>query len=151
MGIPYELHIHPTPLKSLEQAADERGLEPGQIVRSLLFRCDQDSFVLVLMAGPEKVNWPKLRRHLEVSRITTATAEQVQRITGYQPGAVSPFGLINPIRILADRSILKYERISLGAGIPNAGVIIERDDLLRAVELEFGDFFSETTTANLTN
>jgi Cys-tRNA(Pro)/Cys-tRNA(Cys) deacylase len=143
LRIPHELHIHEKPLRSLQQAAQERGLEPSQIIRSLLFRCEDESYVLVLMAGPHKVNWPKLRRYLGVSRITTATSKQVLEVTGYAPGAVSPFGLANPIRILADRSILTYEKISLGAGIPNAGVILKREDLLHALDLELGDFGGE--------
>jgi Cys-tRNA(Pro) deacylase len=140
LGIPFRLHIHEKPLRSLEQAARERGLKPSQIVRTLLFRCEGQSYVLVLMAGSKKVNWTKLRRHLEVSRITTATAEQVLKITGYKPGAVSPFGLLAPMRILADQSITEHEEISLGAGIPNAGILMQRDDLLRTLELEMGDF-----------
>lgn len=140
LGISYQLHIHEKPLRSLQQAAQERGLEPTQIIRSLLFRCEDETYVLALMAGPRKVSWPKLRRHLGVSRITTATSEQVREVTGYAPGAVSPFGLSSPIRILADRSILTHERISIGAGIPNAGVILKRDDLLKVLNLEMGDF-----------
>jgi Cys-tRNA(Pro)/Cys-tRNA(Cys) deacylase len=144
LGIHYQLHIHEKPLRSLEQAAYERGLDPTQIVRSLLFRCEDETYVLVLMAGPKKVNWPKLRRYLGVSRITTATREQVQAVTGYPPGAVSPFGLPSPLRILADHSLLTHEKISLGAGIPNAGVILQRDDLLSALDIEIGDFSEET-------
>ena len=140
LGIAYRLHLHEKPLRSLEQAALERGLEPSQIVRSLLFRCENESYVLVLMAGSKKVNWTKLRRHLGVSRITTATSDQVREITGYPPGAVSPFGLASPIRILADHGILAHEQISLGAGIPNAGVVLNRDDLLKTLDLEMGDF-----------
>jgi Cys-tRNA(Pro)/Cys-tRNA(Cys) deacylase len=140
LGIPHRLHIHEKPLRSLEQAAHERGLDPTQIIRSLLFRCEEESYVLVLMAGPKRVHWPKLRRYLGVSRITTATAEQVQEVTGYMPGAVSPFGLSTSIRILADVSLLVHEQISLGAGIPNAGVILKRDDLLNALDVEMADF-----------
>jgi Cys-tRNA(Pro)/Cys-tRNA(Cys) deacylase len=72
--------------------------------------------------------------------MTTATPEQVRKITGYEPGAVSPFGLRHPVRTLADRNILSQDVISLGAGIPNAGVILKRDDLLQALQLELGDF-----------
>jgi Cys-tRNA(Pro) deacylase len=143
LGIPYKIHIHEKSLRSLQQAAQERGLEPSQIIRSLLFRCEEESYVLVLMAGPHKVNWPKLRRYLGVSRITTATSSQVLEVTGYTPGAVSPFGLASTIRILADRSLLTHEQISLGAGIPNAGIILERDDLLHALDPELGDFCGE--------
>ena len=145
LGIPHKLHIHAKPLHSLEQAAQERGLDPTQIVRSLLFRCEEDTYVLVLMAGTKKVHWPKLRRYLGVSRITTATSDQVQEVTGYPPGALSPFGLPSPIRTLADHSLFTHEEISLGAGIPNAGVILKRDDLLNALEIEMGDFGEEET------
>jgi Cys-tRNA(Pro)/Cys-tRNA(Cys) deacylase len=145
LGIPHKLHIHERPLLSLEQAAQERGLDPTQIIRSLLFRCEEESYVLVLMAGPKRVHWPKLRRYLGVSRITTATSDQVREVTGYPPGAVSPFGLPPSIRLLADHSLLIHETISLGAGIPNAGVILKRDDLLNALDLEMGDFGEDET------
>jgi Cys-tRNA(Pro) deacylase len=142
-GIPFHLHVHANPLESLEQAARERDLAPEQIVRSLLFRCEAQNYVMVLMPGPARVDWGKLRRYLKVSRITTATSEEVLAITGYPTGAVSPFGLPKPMRILADDRICDHETISLGAGIRNAGVILQRDDLLRSIALEFGDFTSE--------
>ena len=142
-GIPYRLHQHDRPLRSLEQAAEERGLTPGQIVRSLLFRLTGGTFILVLMSGVSRVSWPKLRSHLGVSRVTTATAQEVHEVTGYEIGAVSPFGLSRPLQILADLRILEYEIVSLGAGIKNAGIILKREDMVRALQPEFGDF-SET-------
>lgn len=139
-GIPYEVHIHEGPLRPLEQAAQERGLLPTQIVRSLDFRLEGGSFVMVLIAGPEQVSWAKLRRHLGVRRLASASPEEVRRVTGYPPGAVSPFGQPSPLRLLPDRSLLDAEVISPGVGLPNAGVILKRDDLLRARNPELGDF-----------
>lgn len=140
LNIPYKLHLHDHQILSLEQAAQERGLDPNQIVRSLVFRCEGLEYVMVLMPGPMKVDWPKLRRYLGVSRITTASVEQVLDLTGYELGAVSPLGLPRPVRILADESILDQGTISIGAGIRNAGVIMKREDLLRILEVEMGDF-----------
>lgn len=140
LGIEYKLFLHENQVRSLDQAAEERGLEPEQIIRSLIFRCEGEAYTLVMMPGPMKVSWPKLRHYLGVSRITTADADQVLALTGYVPGAVSPLGLPSPLRILADRSILEQTTISIGAGIRNAGVILKREDLLRVVEVEIGDF-----------
>jgi Cys-tRNA(Pro)/Cys-tRNA(Cys) deacylase len=140
LGIPYRLFVHSSPVHSLEQAASERGLTPEQIVRSLLFRVEDGSYVLVLVAGPSQVAWPKLRHHLGVSRITTATREQVIQATGYAPGTVSPLGLPSPLPILADRGVMEQDVISVGAGIPNAGIILQRADLVRVVRPEIGDF-----------
>lgn len=140
LDIPYRLHIHATPLSSLEQAASERGLVPDQIVRSLIFRLEDENYILVLMPGPGKVDWPKLRHHLGVSRITTAEADEVREVTGFETGAVSPFGLIKPLRILADHRILDQETLSIGAGIRNAGIILKRGDLIDALQPELGAF-----------
>jgi len=140
LNIPYRLHMHATPLLSIEQAASERGLVPQQIVRTLVFRLENGSCILVLMPGPGKVNWPKLRHHLGVSRITTAEADEVLEVTGYETGAVSPFGLPEPLRILADRRIMDHETISIGAGIRNAGIILQREDLITSLQPELGSF-----------
>jgi len=140
LEVPHQLHLHPAPVRSLEQAARERGLAPGQIVRSLVFRLEDGSFVMVLVAGPARVSWPRLRRHLHVSRLTTATPAEVLQVTGYAPGTVSPYGVLQALRLLADRSLLAYPTLSLGAGIAQAGVILGRDDLLRTLTPEMGEF-----------
>jgi Cys-tRNA(Pro) deacylase len=145
--VAYTLHVHDRPIHSLEQAAAERGLRPGQVVRSLVFRSQDGTFLMVLVPGPGKVSWTRLRRYLEVSRLTTASAEEVRRVTGYPPGAVSPLGLPSPIRILADRSLGNEETISLGAGIPNAGVVLKSKDLLDLLRPALGDFLEDPTGA----
>jgi Cys-tRNA(Pro)/Cys-tRNA(Cys) deacylase len=138
--IPYRLHEHDHPIRTLEQAAEERGLTPDQIVRSLLFRLTGGTFILVLMPGVSRVSWPKLRSHLGVSRVTTATAQEVREVTGYEIGTVSPFGLNRPLQIMADQRILDHEILSLGAGVRNAGIILKRDDVVSALQPTFGDF-----------
>ena len=139
LGIPYRLHLHAQPPRSLEQAAAERGLQPAQIVRSLLFRLPA-GFVLVLAPGGCRVDWRALRHTLGVRRITTASAQEVEAVTGFPPGAVSPFGLRRPLPILAERSILEHEIVSVGAGIPHAGVILRRADLVQALAPQWATF-----------
>ena len=142
-GVDHVLHIHKTPIRSLEDAARERGLLPEQIVRSLVFRLEGDRFILLLAPGPGKVSWSRLRRHLGVSRLTTANAEEVRRATGYVPGAVSPLGLAAPMRTFADRSLLDQQTVSIGAGIRDAGIVLATKDLLQLVRPEIGDFLED--------
>jgi Cys-tRNA(Pro)/Cys-tRNA(Cys) deacylase len=141
LGIPYRFFNHPGQVTSLEQAAMERGQRPEQIIRSILFRLPEDSFVMVLVAGPAQISWPHLREFLGTSRMTMASQEDVLRMTGYPSGAVSPFGLQKQVRILLDRSVLNEEEISIGSGVRNTTVILRREDLLRALgPVESGDF-----------
>ena len=139
LGIAYRQKLHNRPVQSLMEAAEARGLGPEQIVRSLLFRTEDGSFVLVLMPGPSQVDWGKLRGHLGVSRVRTAHPDEVEQVTGYPPGAVSPFGLNGSPRILADPRIQDHEEISLGAGIKGAGLILPSQALLEALDPELVD------------
>jgi Cys-tRNA(Pro) deacylase len=140
LGVSYQLHLHSGEVRSLEQAAAEREMKPEQIIRTLVFRLEDESYVVVLMPGRKRVSWPKLRRYLGVSRIRTAREEEVEKVTGYLPGAVSPFGLPQPLRIFADRDIANNAVISIGAGIRNAGVKLASEDLLLTLKPEMGDF-----------
>lgn len=143
MGIPYRLFRHPGEVGSLDQAARERGQRPEQVVRSLVFRLAKDEFVMVLIGGPAQVSWQALRAYLGQSRLTTASREEVLRVTGYEPGAVSPLGLPRPMRILVDRHVLDEEEISIGSGVRNTTVILKTVDLMRALgAVEVGDFAS---------
>jgi Cys-tRNA(Pro)/Cys-tRNA(Cys) deacylase len=140
LGVSYRLQVHASPVRSLAEAARQRGLAPEQIVRSLLFRLEEGEFVLVLAAGPGRVSWPRLRRHLGVSRITTAAPGEVLEVTGFEPGAVSPYGLRRSVRVLADRGLQAHDVLSVGAGIRDAGIVLARLDLERTLPLEYGDF-----------
>lgn len=141
LGIPYQYFRHPRPVTSLEQAAQERGQRPEQIVRSILFRLSDQQYIMVLVAGPYQLAWPRLRQYLGASRMSMASPEQVLETTGYPTGAVSPFGLPNPIRVLLDESILAERELSIGSGVRNTTILIRRDDLLRALgKVETGQF-----------
>ena len=132
-NVPYRIYRHPGPVSSLEQAASERGQAPEQVIRSLLFRLSAEDFVLALMAGPQQVNWKTLRRYLGETRLTTASEDEVLRVTGYPRGAVSPFGLPQPVRMLADPGIFEPEEISIGSGVRGTTVIMRTADLRRAL------------------
>ena len=141
LGIPHIVFRHAGQLHSLEQAAEERGQRPEQIIRSILFRCSEGEYLMVLAAGPQQIDWKTLRHHLGRSRITMATPEEVLEVTGYELGAVAPFGLSNPVGIMADQSVFSEKEISMGSGVRNVAVILKSEDLKRALgDIEIGHF-----------
>lgn len=141
LNIPHRVYTHPAPVHSLEQAAAERGQQPDQVVRSLLFRLAEGEYAMILMAGPDPVSWKALRKHVGQSRLTTASEEEVLSVTGYVIGAVGPFGLRQPVRIFIDQNLLAQEEVSLGSGIRGTAVILTTADLRRALpDAEIGNF-----------
>lgn len=133
LGVPHRVFRHAGPVTSLEQAAEERSQRPEQVVRSIVFRLSKGDYAMVLMAGPDQISWSALRAYLGRSRLTTASREEVLQTTGYQLGAVAPFGLPAPMRILIDDSVLAQEEISLGSGVRGTAVIMNSAELLPAL------------------
>ena len=88
---------------------------------------------MVLVAGPEQIDWKILRKKLGENRLTMASEEEVLRVTGYPLGAVAPFGLLQSIKIIVDQSVLEQQIISMGSGIRGTGIILKSEDLIQAL------------------
>lgn len=141
LGIPYRLFIHARQPGTLQEAARERSQEPRQVIRSILFRHEQEYYVMVITAGPGQISWKNVRAHLRVSRLSMATAAEVRKVTGYKVGTVNPLGLPYPLRILADEKVFHPNEISIGSGVPGIAIILGSAHLRQALEkVEIGDF-----------
>ncbi len=147
-GIPHRQFTHAGAVHSLEQAALERGQKPSQVVRSILFRLGADRYAMVLVAGPDQVAWKALRQAVGQSRLTMATEEEVLRVTGYVTGAVSPFGLPQPLPVFVDEGVLAEVEISIGSGMRGTTIILRSDDLMRALpDATVGQFRAASSPA----
>jgi Cys-tRNA(Pro) deacylase len=141
LEVPYRVFEHTESVSSLEQAAQERAQAPNQVVRSILFRIGEGNFLMVLIAGPTQISWPKLREYLGQSRLTMASEAEVLATTGYIVGAVSPLGLPGPLRILADENVFIPAEISIGSGRRGTAIILKSADLRTILtNLEIGKF-----------
>ena len=134
LGIPHRVFHHAGQVTSLEQAARERDERPEQVVRSILFRLDEDEFVMALVAGPQQISWKRLRQHLGQSRLTMASQAEVLTVTGYRVGTVSPFGTRRSLKVVIDPGVLREEEISIGSGMRNTAVILKSEDLQHALK-----------------
>lgn len=141
MDIPHQVYTHTGMVRSIEQAAEERNQDVNQVIRSIVFRISEGEYAMVLIAGKSQISWKALRQHFNTSRLTMASPKEVLAVTGYQVGTVSPFGLKQPILIIADRNIFHPPAVSLGSGVPNTAILIRTEDLKQALgEIETGSF-----------
>ena len=88
---------------------------------------------MVLVAGPDQIDWRKLRQLVKRSRVRMATEEEVLEVTGYRVGTVSPFGMKNQVKVLIDASVLEEEEVSIGSGVRSTAIILKTEDLRHAL------------------
>src|SRR3989304_10270885 len=102
--------------RSAEESATFQGIELGQLLRTIVVRRGQDDYMFVLVPGGRQIDWPKLRAHLGVSRLSLPDAEEAKAATGYERGTTTPFGAA-PLRpVMADASIRNLDRVGIGGG-----------------------------------
>ena len=59
-GIDFEITEH-GPVRSLEEAAAARDLNPGAIIKTIVVRRGEGDYLFVLVPGDREISWPKLR------------------------------------------------------------------------------------------
>jgi prolyl-tRNA editing enzyme YbaK/EbsC (Cys-tRNA(Pro) deacylase) len=111
------------------QAAEAAGCELDQIVKSLLFVCD-DKPVLVLVPGSYRADAGKVAAAVESSSARIATPAQVKSITGFEVGGVAPFPAPGG-EVLIERSLLSWTLVWVGAGSDRHMAALAPTELLR--------------------
>ena len=107
-----------TSARTALEAASSLGCEVGAIVKSLLFKTE-NNFVLCLIAGDKRASLNSIKKSLKIKDVSMASAEDVKNITGYTIGGVSPVGHLKKIEILIDKSLSRFNSLFAAAGHPN--------------------------------
>jgi Cys-tRNA(Pro)/Cys-tRNA(Cys) deacylase len=136
-GVSYRVIRH-GPVRSLAEAAAARGVEPADVVKTLVVRRADDDFVFVLVPGNRTISWPRLRALLGVSRLSMPDAAAARAATGYERGTITPFGSSRPWPVVADQR-LAGRAVTLGAGAPGVAVAVDANDVVRALAATVAD------------
>lgn len=137
LGVPHRVVQHGR-VSSLAEAARVRGVEPRDLVKTIVVRRGDDDFLFVLIPGDRDFSWPKLRALLGVSRLSMPDAATALEVTGYERGTITPFGSTRPWPVIADASIVGRD-ISMGGGAHGVGVMLAADDVVQALDATVAD------------
>lgn len=77
---------------SLQEAAEILGIQPGDIVKSLVVKHKNGSFLFALIPGDRQISWPKLRELIGVNKLSMPSADVALEATGYERGTITPIG-----------------------------------------------------------
>ena len=126
------------PVRSLAEAAEARGVEPADVVKTLVVRRADDDHLFVLVPGDRTISWPKLRALLGVSRLSMPDAATAKDVTGYERGTITPFGSTRTWPVVADERV-RGRRITLGAGEHGLAVAVDADAALAVLDATVAD------------
>ncbi|MCU0279917.1 MAG: YbaK/EbsC family protein, partial [Candidatus Nanopelagicales bacterium] len=136
-GLEFEVTEH-GPVSSLQEAAAARGLDPEQILKSIVVRRGEGDFLFVLVPGGRTISWPKLRSLLGVNRLSMPSADEALEVTGYARGTITPFGSLAALPVIADAAI-PLGPVSIGGGAHGVAFTVDSDQLARTLGAQVAD------------
>ncbi|HET8776096.1 MAG TPA: YbaK/EbsC family protein [Candidatus Limnocylindria bacterium] len=137
-GLAYEV-VRTTPAHSAEESAELQGIPLGALLRSLVVRRGDDDYVFVLVPGGRRFDWPKLRTHLGVRRLSLPDADEAKAATGFERGAITPFGARRAWPVILDVSALEHERVAIGGGARGVNLHLSPQALVDHLRAEVVD------------
>ena len=136
LGLTYDVTRH-GPVRSLVEAAAARGLEPRQVLKTMVVRVSDDDHRFVLVPGDREIAWPKLRAVVGVNRLSMPSADAAYDVTGYVRGTITPLGSTHAWPVVADASLAGA--VSIGGGAHGVALTVDAADLVAALDATVAD------------
>jgi Cys-tRNA(Pro) deacylase len=131
-GFAERLTEHNETIDTVEHAAQQIGCSEAEIAKTLSFIVEEKP-VIVVMAGDGRVNSSKFKAQFH-TKPHMIPREQVEELTGFQPGGVCPFGVTAGIPIWLDVSMKRFEYVHPAGGNEFTSVKLSPDELEKATD-----------------
>ena len=121
---------------SAEEAAALQGIPLGALLRTIVVRRTDDDYLFVIVPAGRRFDWPRLRTHLGVRRLTLPEADEARDVTGYERYTITPFGSSRPWPAIVDAAVMSQPVVSIGGGAFGVSAHLAPDDLVTALGAE---------------
>src|SRR5215831_10236088 len=113
-GVAFTVLRH-EPVFTSEQAAAVRGTSLASGAKALVLKAG-DNFCLAVLPADRKLDSKKARDALGVKGLRFATKEEVEQLTGLQPGSIPPFGSLFGLKTYCEPALAENPSINFNAG-----------------------------------
>ena len=117
-GLPDRVMVHAETSDTVEHAAALIGCKPEEIAKSMGFLLDEEA-LLVVTSGDAKISNSKYKERFG-KKAKMIPWDQVEAVTGHEPGGVCPFAVKSGVKVYLDRSLLRFKTVYAAAGTPKS-------------------------------
>ena len=129
LGIADRIQEFPVSSATVELAAQALGVAPARIAKTLSFKLDERT-VLVVAAGDAKIDNPKYKAAFGGKAKMLTPEEAVERV-GHAVGGVCPFAVNDGVEVYLDESLRRFDTVFPAAGSSNSAIELTCDELAR--------------------
>ena len=137
-GVPHRV-IRTERAGSAEEAAMLQGIPLAALLRTIVVRRGDDDYLFVLVPAGRRFDWPKLRAHVGVRRMTLPDADEAREVTGYERYTITPFGSRRAWPVIVDGAVMEQPVVSVGGGAFGVNIHLAPSDLVGALQATVAD------------
>jgi len=121
---------------SAESVAKKVGLPPEQVFKTLVARGDKTGVLMACIPGNAELDLKAMATVSGNKKVEMAHVKEIQQLTGYIRGGVSPIGTKKHYPIYLDESAVTFPFISISAGTRGSQIFISPGDLIKALDIK---------------
>ncbi|NMA69563.1 MAG: Cys-tRNA(Pro) deacylase [Desulfitobacterium sp.] len=143
-GIKYELMAYDVDESDLSATtvAQKVGMSPELIYKTLVTRGDKTGVLVACIPAHHELNLKALAKVSSNKKVEVVPLKEVQPLTGYIRGGVSPLGMKKKYPVYFQEDILKEEKIAISAGVRGTQIVASSQDILEITQGKTGPISS---------
>lgn len=143
--IAYELREYEVNEDELDAITVARkvNMPPEATFKTLVARGDKTGVIMACIPGNAELDLKKFASATGNKKVELVAVKEIQALTGYIRGGVSPLGTKKKYPFYLDQTALDHERLSVSAGQRGIQMILAPADLQRAAAATLVDLVKE--------
>lgn len=139
--IPYELRAYEVNEDELDAITVARkvNMPPEATFKTLVARGDKTGVVMTCIPGDAELDLKKFAAVTGNKKVELVAVKEIQALTGYLRGGVSPLGTKKKYPLFLDEMALMHDLISVSAGQRGLQMILAPQALQRAAQAQLAD------------
>jgi Cys-tRNA(Pro)/Cys-tRNA(Cys) deacylase len=121
---------------SAESVAKKVGLPTEQVFKTLVVRGDKTGVMMACVPGNSELDLKALATVSGNKKVEMVHMKEIQQLTGYIRGGVSPIGTRKHYPIFLDESGMRFRFISISAGARGSQLLISPNDLIKTLNIK---------------
>lgn len=141
LHIPYELAAYEWSEDEMDAVSVARkiGLPPEQVFKTLVVRGDRTGVLVASIPGSGELDLKRLAAVSGNKKVEMVPVKEIQALTGYVRGGVSPLGMKKQYPYYLDETAGILDRLAVSAGQRGLQLVLSGPDLIRATGAELAD------------
>lgn len=123
--------------------AQKVGLSIEQVYKTLVARGDKTGIIVACIQGDHELHLKELATLSGNKKVEIVSLKEVQPLTGYIRGGVSPIGMKKNYPVFFDLAITKQEKVAVSAGLRGLQLFLSPTDLISVTNAKLGMISTE--------